>query len=260
MTLQKLPFVIPARMASSRLPGKVLKGLGPRTVLDWVIDNCGRSRYCSSVIVGTDSSEIRSHCEVRGAPVHVTGEHNCCSNRTAEVARTLESEWVVEVQSDEPFLWASHLDHWLDQAVRCMASPDPVDVFLSYSVIPKGQEDETKFVKIVRSSSGRILWASRSKLPSGYKAVPEAYFCHTGLYLWRRDSLIRFSKIEPGLSELSEDTHAMRLFEHFFDVSSVFLAPSQSVDVPEDLVAAERYLRKHAQDVARETGVALTSS
>jgi 3-deoxy-manno-octulosonate cytidylyltransferase (CMP-KDO synthetase) len=247
-------FIIPARMAASRFPGKVLKPLGEKVVVDWAYDNCCRTRCHADVMIATDAPEVADHCRQTGRNVKMTKEHNCCSNRTAEVAATLSSKWVVEVQGDEPFLWASLMERWLSQAVTIMDVIPGIDVFISAAPL---QDDVSnpKFVKIIRNVAGRMLWASRSKIPSDFKRPQTQYIRHTGFYLWRRISLLRFADIEPGPVEKSEDTHALRLVENEFNAHVLLLEPTHGIDVPEDLVEAESFINQNPDVIVQQCGV-----
>jgi 3-deoxy-manno-octulosonate cytidylyltransferase (CMP-KDO synthetase) len=249
--MNKLNFIIPARMESSRLPGKVLEKIGDKSMLDWVYRNCAQSAHASDVIVGTDSAEIEQHCHERGFKVTMTGAHNCCSNRSAEVADSLDSEWIVEVQSDEPFLWASIVDQWLDRALAAVRLNENVDVVLSRARIPSNVAHMSKFVKMVISPTGAPMWASRSRIPSDYKIPVPVIWGHMGLYLWRRKSLIKFASIEPGPIEKSEDTHALRIWESGMQPLAIEIEKTQGVDVPEDLEMARLYAVENKVEIAK---------
>ena len=104
--LEKFTFIIPARMESTRFPNKPLKILNNRPVIDWVYQNCTKSKFCENAIVATDSEKIKNYCEETGKKYVLTGEHNCASNRVAEASSEIARNWIVEVQGDEPLLWA----------------------------------------------------------------------------------------------------------------------------------------------------------
>jgi len=253
-------FVIPARIASSRFPGKVLRELAGKPVLDWVHDNCRRSRFCREVIVGTDSPEIMRHGETRGWTVEWTKEHNCCSNRTAEVASRASWDLVVEVQSDEPFLWASLVDSWLEAAVSMLHRNPQADLIISACKLAPSNAMNPHFVKIVQSRDERLLWVSRSAIPCAFKGPPNHYLRHAGLYLWRRSALLRFAALPPGQVEIVEDTHAVRLVENAFCAQVALIPSTQSIDLPSDLEAAESYAQMHPEIIQREAGYQLAKA
>ena len=93
------------------------------------------------------------------------------------------------------------------------------------------------------NDSKKLLWVSRSKIPSDWKGnIKSRFYRHTGFHLWRVDSLINFSNIEPSQFEISEDTHAVRMVENQFYAHTVILEETQSIDVPDDLIAAKKLI------------------
>jgi 3-deoxy-manno-octulosonate cytidylyltransferase (CMP-KDO synthetase) len=171
------------------------------------------------------------------------------------VVSALSGEWIVEVQSDEPFLWASTIDRWLERAIPLLESTTKIDVFISASELPAAHVEPPNFVKIIKSADDKLLWASRSKIPSCFGGRMATFFRHAGLYLWRRESLLRFAEIAPGPIEDSEDTNALRLLENEFWAQVILMPGTQGIDVPADLVAAERYVWDNRALIAEETGL-----
>lgn len=238
----KFTFIIPARMESTRFPNKPLKTLVNKTVLDWVYDNCMNSKFCDEAIIATDSEIIAEHCENNNKKYMMTGQHNCASNRVAEVAKKLDSDWVVEVQGDEPLLWAKIMDNWLE---HCLVKLDKIkpDLFLSIALLDKNNADNPNFVKIVTNKKGKLLWISRSKIPSNSKGnFNGSYYRHTGFHFWNKTSLLKFLMIKPSLIEISEDTHATRIVENNFFAQTILLPETQAIDVPQDLILAEKII------------------
>jgi 3-deoxy-manno-octulosonate cytidylyltransferase (CMP-KDO synthetase) len=238
---KKFVFIIPARMAASRFPGKPLKKLAGKPVVGWVYDNCIKSKYCKKAIIATDSKEIIDYCKSENKNFISTGAHNCASNRVAEVAKNIDGEWLVEVQGDEPLLWSTLIDSWLDKSLKVVNNK--IDLFLSVAILQNSEATNPNFVKLIINDSKRLLWVSRSKIPSDWKGNNEStFYRHTGFHLWRKKSLINFAKINPSNFEISEDTHAVRIVENQFYAHTVLLQETQSIDIPEDLIAAERLI------------------
>ena len=95
--------------------------------------------------------------------------------------------------------------------------------------------------KLIINESARLLWVSRSKIPSDWKGKIESkFYRHTGFHLWKTKSLIEFANIQPSKFEISEDTHAVRIVENQFYAHTVLLQETQSIDLPEDLIVAEK--------------------
>ena len=238
----KFVFIIPARMAASRFPGKPLKELDGKPVVGWVYDNCIKSKFCKQAIIATDSNEIINYCKLNNKNYALTGNHNCASNRVSEVAETINDEWIVEVQGDEPLLWAELIDSWINECLKFISMD--IDLYLSVAKLKNKHVNNPNFVKLIINDSKRLLWVSRSKIPSDWKGdIESKFYRHTGFHLWRVKSLIDFAKIKPSKFEISEDTHAVRIVENQFYAHTVLLQETQSIDVPEDLIAAKKLIR-----------------
>ena len=103
--------VIPARLNSTRLPGKVLKDIGGKPVVAWVYEAAVKSPRLDEVVVATDSDEVMSACVANGIPATMTSaEHRCGSDRIREVSRRMAADIYVNIQGDEPMLKSEHLD------------------------------------------------------------------------------------------------------------------------------------------------------
>jgi len=242
----KFYFLIPVRMESSRFFGKPLKLIDNKPVLHWVYDNCSKSRFSKKTIIVTDSIKIKKYCESNNLNIMITGKHNCASNRIAEAASKLNSNYVVEVQGDEPFLWKSMIDNWLNQCLKIINSKinNKIDIFVSIAKLDHKLSSNPNYVKVYFGKDKVIKWFSRSKIPSdwkGQKASP--FFRHTGFHLWKRKSLLKFAKIKPTYLEISEDTHATRLIENNFTPYANMIEDTISIDQPYDLIKAKKYIK-----------------
>ena len=227
-------------MESTRFPNKPLMILENKTVIDWVYDNCINSKFCSKAIIATDSKIIAEHCEHNKSKYIMTGQHNCASNRVAEAALKINSEWIVEVQGDEPLLLPEIMDSWLENCLIQLEFIKP-DLFLSIAKLKEKLTDSSNYVKVVKNKKGRLLWVSRSKIPSDIKGnFKGTYYRHTGFHLWKKTSLLKFLSIKPSEIEISEDTHATRIVENNIYAQTVILPETQSIDIPADLIAAEK--------------------
>tara|TARA_B110000444_G_C18837260_1_gene596754 strand:+ start:1754 stop:2500 length:747 start_codon:yes stop_codon:yes gene_type:complete len=238
----KFDFIIPARMESSRFPGKPLKKLSNRFVIDWVYENCSKSKFSDNVFIATDSDLIKKHCIKTNKKYILTGTHNCASNRVAEASRKLKSKWIVEVQGDEPLLWDNIIDNWLKKCIKNINN-NQIDLFLSVASLASKDADNFNFVKTIINSKGRLQWVSRSRIPSNLKgSFNGEYFRHSGFHLWKQSSLQAFSNIEPSNIEISEDTHATRLVENNYYAQTIVLPSTQAIDNPEDILLAQEIL------------------
>ena len=112
----KIMGVIPARLASTRLPRKALREIAGKPMVYWVYQNARRSPLLTDLVVATDSPEIQQACEAEGVPVTLTGEHPSGSDRVHEVLERTDADIYVNIQGDEPTLRPDHLE--LDASAR----------------------------------------------------------------------------------------------------------------------------------------------
>lgn len=237
----KIVGVIPARMASSRFYGKPLAKILGKEMLQWVYEICAGSKLLKDVYVATDHKEIEDFCRARKMRYMMTSpEHKNCSERSNEVGERLKADHVVEVQGDEPALLPSDVDAFLEAAFAYKE----FDVVTQYAEISTQEAQYPHNVKIVKGTDGRALFFSRAVVPHNFKNREVNYYKHVGLYLWKAESIRRFSRTPKCELEYIEDTHMLRLIDHGFDVKLVkALRTAYGVDVPEDVPVVEEYLR-----------------
>lgn len=241
---EQFTFIIPARMESSRFPDKPLKMLDKKPVIDWVYNNCYNSKYCNDVFIATDSNKIADYCKKTQKSYIMTGKHNCASDRVSEASYKIHSDWIVEVQGDEPLLWPEIIDEWLDKCLKYIQKKN-IDLFLSIAALSHEEADNPNYVKIVKSLNGRLQWISRSRIPSNSKKdYVGTYYRHSGFHLWNKKSLLKFASIKPSFVEQSEDTHASRIVENNFYAMTIELPDTQAIDIPSDIDKAEAIIKK----------------
>ncbi len=206
--------VIPARMNSSRLPGKVLKDVGGKPVVAWVYEASRKSARLDDVIVATDSDEVFAACEQRGIPVTMTSiDHRCGSDRIREVSLSMPADIYVNIQGDEPMLTSEHLDLLLSPFYDKRAGGVQVTT-LKVRIDAEAAKDPGN-VKVVCALDGRALYFSRSVIPYDRDKNGHAeYFKHIGLYAYRAAALEQFSELPPSELELAENLEQLRLLEN----------------------------------------------
>ncbi len=243
--MRKFPGVIPARMASSRFPGKPLTNICGKPMIQWVFDHSKKSSCLSDVYVATDHEEIAAYCDNKKIPYLMTSPtHKNCAERTNEVCQRLGSDFIVEIQGDEPTLMAEDIDDF----IRKSFTIDTFDLTILYSDLPAEYASEENIVKLVCDSKGRALFFSRCPIPLNFKTKAKSvkYFKQIGLYLWRSEALRKFSETPVGYLESIEDTHMLRLIEYHFDTFTIYTQKDTvGVDVPEDVQKAENFIIQH---------------
>jgi 3-deoxy-manno-octulosonate cytidylyltransferase (CMP-KDO synthetase) len=246
-------IVIPARIGSTRLPGKVLADLGGRPVVEW----CRRSALASKlgpVIVATDSERVRAALEPLGATVVMTPE-SCASgsDRVWAVANHRDYrryKFIVNLQGDAPFVTASTLR----RAVKALRKASKADI--ATAVVPLKRSDvagNPHLVKAVVAEDGRCLYFSRSLVPwaanrvggSGSSKNPTGYYGHLGLYVYRRAALKRFVGLKPSPLELRERLEQLRALEAGMRIVAAKVKDSLvAIDTAKDLTRARSLLSK----------------
>jgi len=214
-------IVIPARMASQRLPGKPLADIAGKPLIERVYE-CARASTAQSVVIATDDQEIARVAEGFGARALMTSsEHSSGSDRIAECADLLDwsdDTLVVNLQGDEPLMPPA----CLDQVASLLDARQRAEVASLYW--PIGEADEVSdpnAVKVVTAQDGTALYFSRSVIPhprevGDIAAAMEAGLIwkrHIGLYAYRVSALRAFTSIPPGPLECAERLEQLRFLE-----------------------------------------------
>ena len=224
--------VIPARLASTRLPRKVLRELNGQPLLAWVVEAALCCRQVAKVVVAADSEEVAELCAARGWPCVITSpELPSGSDRLFAVSRELDADIYLNIQADEPLLEPAHIDALL----RPFADP-AVSVTTLKVRCPAEAIADPNVVKVVTAPNGRALYFSRAAIPFHRDDQPATYWKHQGLYAYRKAALARFATLQPGELEQIERLEQLRLLENGIDIFVVESAQDTiGVDTEEDL-------------------------
>jgi 3-deoxy-manno-octulosonate cytidylyltransferase (CMP-KDO synthetase) len=236
--------IIPARIASTRLPRKILRLIDGRTMLDHVYNAAKASPMLADVIVATDSEEIMEVCRQHGWNARMTSDqHRSGTDRVHEVAQTVGADVYVNVQGDEPLARPEHLNVLLE-----LMQDESVEVGTLKT--PCGAEDivNPNAVKIVTDKNRRALYFSRSTIPFDRDSRGDiAYFKHLGFYAYRKSALDQFCRWPESSLERSERLEQLRFLENGTDI---FAAETPfdtiGVDTEADLKRVEEILRKRS--------------
>jgi 3-deoxy-manno-octulosonate cytidylyltransferase (CMP-KDO synthetase) len=249
--------IIPARFASSRLPGKPLLEIGDRPLIQWVWQ-CASASGAASVIVATDDARIFAAARAFGADcVMTSADHPSGTDRIAEVARArgfAAEDIVVNLQGDEPMMPPAVIA----ELAAALESRPNIDI--ATAVAPIGSLAEfldPACVKAVRDLDGVALYFSRAPLPwprehlaGGQPSSFDGAWRHIGIYAYRVRSLLQFAAWPPTALEQIERLEQLRALEHGLRIHLTVLAepPPAGVDTAEDL---ERVRAKLAARAAR---------
>lgn len=244
MTNSAAVIVLPARHASNRFPGKPLSMIAGKPLIQWVYERARLVRGIDRVIVATDHEAIAQAVRrVGGEVVLTSGEHRTGTDRVAEVARSLPHGVVVNLQGDEPIFPPVVVE----DMVALLRRGDADIVTACHPIEDAGELENANVVKVVMNQRREALYFSRSPIPSAAR-VPHGrgagrWYRHVGIYVFRRDSLLRFAAAAPAPLETAEGLEQLRALEIGMKIELVVSAePTVGVDSPDDIKKVEKAL------------------
>lgn len=233
--------VIPARLASTRLPRKLLLAETGKPLLQHTYEAALRASKPLGVCVAADHEEIAAAVHTFGGEVRMTSL-DCASgtDRVAEVARHLnDADIVVNVQGDEPELPGSSIDRVIE-----LLEEDPTAQMatLATPIRDRQRLNDPAAVKVVFDGRGRALYFSRSPIPHARQwhddllaAEPPHFYLHVGIYAYRRDFLLRLADLPRTSLEQLESLEQLRVLEHGYSIAvGVVSDPTVGIDTPDD--------------------------
>ncbi len=237
--------VIPARYASSRLPGKPLADIGGRPMVLHVLDRALEAG-AESVVVATDDARVRQAVEAAGQNAIMTAPHHASgTERLVEVVETLgwdDDTLVVNVQGDEPLIDPALIR---EAALQLALRDDAVMATLAHPIHDHADFINPNVVKVVADEQGYALYFSRAPIPwprdafAVGQSLPEGLqpLRHIGLYAYRADFLRSYAQLAPSPLERFEMLEQLRALWHGYRISLGVTpaAPAPGVDTPEDL-------------------------
>jgi 3-deoxy-manno-octulosonate cytidylyltransferase (CMP-KDO synthetase) len=237
--------IIPARFASTRLPGKPLMDIQGKSMIQRVYENADRSATLEQLIVATDDRRIAEAVERFGGRVQLTSNGlNTGTDRVAEVVRLMEVEVVVNIQGDEPFMDPRMIDEivhpLLDDSNLPMCT-------LTHELKHNEDLHDPNVVKTVTDLAGNALYFSRSLIPyprrqDGYRVLE-----HIGLYAYRKDFLLTLAGLPQTPLEKAESLEQLRVLEYGYRIRVVqtqYDYAALNVDTAEDLERARVFASK----------------
>jgi 3-deoxy-manno-octulosonate cytidylyltransferase (CMP-KDO synthetase) len=237
----KSTAIIPARLASMRLPRKMLREILGKPLVGWVYEAVRSSPLLSDVIIATDSEEIFEVCRRHGWKAQMTSAtHRSGTERVHEVSNSIAADVYVNVQGDEPLVRPEQIATLLDE----MKEP-AVSVGTVKTPCPLEDIGNPNAVKVVTAPDGRALYFSRATIPFDRDGTNPRYFKHLGLYAYRKPALDVFVSQPESVLEKSERLEQLRFLENGIAIY-VGETPYDSVgvDTEEDLKRVAEILRK----------------
>jgi 3-deoxy-manno-octulosonate cytidylyltransferase (CMP-KDO synthetase) len=239
----RIVAVIPARLASTRLPGKVLLPIAGVPMLGWVYRAALACPQLEQVLIATDSSEVVAYADSEGWPSVMTSpDLPSGTDRVHAVSELVDADIYVNIQGDEPLLRREHIDALL----RPFSLAGAEVTTLSTPCSP-AEVDDPNAVKVVTASDGRALYFSRASIPYN-RGIAKPPRKHLGLYAYRKAALARFAGLPPSPLEMTERLEQLRLLENGINIYVEHTTfTTIGVDTEADLLAAERVLQQLAR-------------
>jgi 3-deoxy-manno-octulosonate cytidylyltransferase (CMP-KDO synthetase) len=242
-SVERLPFtltessvlaVIPARFRSTRLPGKILANIAGKPMIEHVYRRAAAALRVHAVIVATDDERIATAVRAFGGAALMTrADHVSGTDRIAEVVSALPCHAVVNVQGDEPLIESATIDAAIEPLLT-----DP-SVEMSTLSRPFQSLEEFKsphVVKVVTNIAGDALYFSRSPIPHRPEGLPPGARAHVGLYVYRRETLLKLAATPAVPLEIEESLEQLRALAHGIRIRVIETRHLVAgVDTPEDL-------------------------
>lgn len=239
----KILGVIPARFESIRLPGKPLKDIEGKSLIQRVYEQADKADDLHAVVVATDDKRIQDEVIRFGGNVVLTrADHPSGTDRCYEAAQQFgATDAVVNIQGDEPFIRPEQIN----AVCALLQSPEVQLATLVRPFDENADPYDVNTVKVVFDKNGKALYFSRSVIPFNRNEVADLeYYQHIGVYGYRSEILSEIIRIAPSPLELAESLEQLRWLENGYEIHvSTTEFQSIGVDTPEDLERAREFAR-----------------
>lgn len=240
--------MIPARYASTRMPGKPLTPILGKSMIRRVYEQTSRARLIDDVCVATDDERIQNAVEAFGGKVVMTSPE-CASgtDRLAQAAERIGGDIIVNVQGDQPFIDPL----MIDESIEPLLNDPKLPMATLIHPIHKAEDlNDPGVVKAVVDLHANGMYFSRSLIPAPHNDIAHQVYEHVGLYVYRRDFLITLAGLPQTLLERVEGLEQLRVIEHGYKLRCVVTACKDnelsgfSIDTPEDVRRGESMLNE----------------
>ena len=245
---KKVTCLIPARYGSTRLPGKPLKVLAGKTLIEWVWLRAKEAETVDRVIIATDDKRILETVEGFGGECVMTDpDLPSGTDRIASAIENQSGDIIINLQGDEPLFPGKNLDLLANVLIN---NPELEMATLGYPLNNWNDVENPNVVKVVTDINNMALYFSRSPIPylrdkHSSEFPAGLYMKHLGVYAYRRDVLQKFVSLPQSNLEKTEKLEQLRAIENSIEIKVIqSLSDSIGVDTPEDLARAETILNE----------------
>lgn len=233
--------LIPARYGATRFPGKLMQSLGGISVIRRTYEAARDTGLFNEVVVATDSDAIEKEILSAGGSVFRSQkEHESGTDRIAEAAKGIETDLIINIQGDTPFIKKEPLSKLID-----LFNDESVRVASMMQVLDKSEEvNDPNFVKVVIDTHQNALFFSRSRIPYPRDInTSVTYYEHIGVYAFRKQALLDFVSWPTGTLEAIEKIECLRFLENGMPIKMLTVDYlGVEIDTPEDLIKASKLL------------------
>lgn len=236
--MKKTAIIIPARFASTRLPGKPLLKVLNKPIIQWVWEKAKMAKLADNVIIATDSELIYEVAKTFTDDVEMTSEnHKSGSDRIAEVAkRHPEFDYIVNLQGDEPLIKPESID----EIIKALQTGADISTLIR---VLKDEEDinNPNCVKCVVDNNNFALYFSRSKIPYERNSNQAEFYGHIGIYGYTRDALLKMTSTPQSMLEKAESLEQLRALQSGLKIKTIKVDfVPVGIDTEEDLKKFEK--------------------
>ncbi len=234
--------IIPARYGSKRFPGKSLVDIFGKPMIQHVWERASQARTLERVIIATDDERILEKAKEFGAEAVLTSPSlSSGTERVAVAARDWDVDIVANIQGDEPLIAPQAIDEAIQSLID---NPKIPMATLAYRTTKKEEIEDPNVVKVVFTKDNFALYFSRSPIPYP-KEYHSPFYKHLGLYVYRKEFLLKLAKMKPTPLERMEGLEQLRVLENGYRIKVVETEhDSIGVDTPGDLERVKSHLRK----------------
>ena len=235
----KVLLVIPARFGSTRLPGKPLKKIGNKTLIQRVYERAKKVN-CFKTIIATDDKKILRHCLINKMECVMTKKsHLTGSDRASEISRKYKYQWVLNLQGDEPLININDVKNLIKKTLTLYKKQK-----FSASTLYFKKKENNKFnqneARLLINQKNEIIISTRKKITENSK--DKSYLKHIGIYMYRKKFLEKFSKLKERFLEKDQRLEHLRIIENGYKIIA-FKANhlTSGVDTPKDLAKVRKF-------------------